>query len=311
MSLSNPSSAAPLILISAVLLLSIPTTSAVNITSLLEQLPEFSEFNNLLTKTQVANEINRRRTITVLALSNEHVGEIAGKPEDVQKRILSNHVVLDYYDTTKLTELEVNKTCVLTTLFQASGVANQQQGFLHVIHNKDDSVVFGSAVQGSPLDSKLEESVASQPYDISVLSISHAIIAPGIDGALRPVSSPPPAPTANQVPPPAESPKEKKPADAPAAVKVPPPAETPKKPADAPAAVEVPPPAASPKKPAVTPSADSPAAVAADAPANAPTPGAQPADADQSPANTAGKQLTTGVSLGLIVAFASAFPAVL
>ncbi|KAI3468405.1 hypothetical protein Pfo_025068 [Paulownia fortunei] len=215
MSPSTSFSAAPSILISAVLLLSsIATTSAFNITLLLEKYPDFSEFNSLLSQTHLADDINRRKTITILAITNDRIGEISGKPEDVQKRILSNHVVLDYFDVLKLNKLKDSKT-VLTTLFQATGIADEQQGFLNVVHSKDGSIAFGSAMKGAPIDSKLEGSVASQPYNISVLSISHPIIAPGIDGTLSPVSAPPPKAPAHKVPPPAESPEEEDAADAP------------------------------------------------------------------------------------------------
>ncbi|KAK4435704.1 Fasciclin-like arabinogalactan protein 3 [Sesamum alatum] len=184
---SSTTTTAAFILISAVLLLSSTTTSAFNVTLILEKYPDYTEFNNLLSRTGVADEINRRQTITVLALSNGRLGEISGKTEDVQKRILSNHVVLDYFDVAKL---KANKETEspLTTLFQSSGQAKQQQGFLNVVV-KDGEVVLGSAVKGAPMDSKVESSVASQPYNISILSISRPIIAPGIDGAFSPASA--------------------------------------------------------------------------------------------------------------------------
>lgn len=138
-------------------------------------------------------------------------------------------------------------------------------------------------MRGAPIDAKLEGSVASRPYNISVLSISHPIIAPGIDGTLTPVSPPPPkapAPAADNVPPPAASPVEEAPADAPTA--------------DSDANAPVP----------------APAPAVADAPADAPSPDA-PADADDSqsspPANAAGKQIVSGVSLALILAMATSF----
>ncbi|KAK4389026.1 Fasciclin-like arabinogalactan protein 14 [Sesamum angolense] len=184
-----------MILIAAVLLISsAATTSAFNVTRMLEQYPEFSEFNGLLSKTGLAAEVNRRRTVTVLALSAGHVGGLSSKTEDVQKRILSNHVVLDYYDTTKLNKLK-NGKAVLTTLYQASGTADDQQGFINVIHNKEGHIIFGSAEKGSQMNSQLEGVVVAQPYNISILSISSPIIANGIDGnwtPMPPMSAPSP-----------------------------------------------------------------------------------------------------------------------
>ncbi|XP_075499368.1 fasciclin-like arabinogalactan protein 3 [Primulina tabacum] len=265
--------------ISAVLLLS-TATSAFNVTRILNQYPDFSEFNGLLTKTGLFADINSRAAITVLALTNDHIAELAGKPEDVQKRLLSTHIVLDYYDILKLNKLRDTKT-ILTTLYQSTGVADDMQGFLDVIHKADGSIVFGSAMKGAPHDIKVLGSVASQPYNISVLSISKPIFAPGIDGSYKPVSAPPPkaaAAPANKVPPPAvaESPEEEV-ADAPAE-------------ADGPVASDAP--------------ANAPAA---DAPADAPVADGPSADANDQPKpkSAAGKHVISGMSLGFVVALAS------
>ncbi|KAK6158730.1 hypothetical protein DH2020_006044 [Rehmannia glutinosa] len=270
------SSTSIVVVISAVLLLSFTATtiSAFNITRILDEYPPFSQFNSLLSQTHLAEEINRRKTITILALTNDRLGDITGKPVEVQKRILMTHVVLDYYDVLKLNKLKSTKT-VLTNLYQATGTADDQQGFLDVTHKNDGSIYFGSAMKGSPLDAKLEGSVMKMPYNISVLSISHPIIAPGIDGTYKLIGAPPPKAAAPgpKVPPPAESPEEDVPADAPVA-------EEPAADADAPAPV--------------------------DGPAGAPGPDATPADAADNhsppPANGAGKNMVSGVMMMVTLA---------
>ncbi|KAL3818420.1 hypothetical protein ACJIZ3_004325 [Penstemon smallii] len=187
--MSTPSTT--LILLSALILLSTAATTAHNITRILEEYPDFGEFNSLLTQTKLAEEINRRVTITVLAVANGGLGDINGKAKDVQRRILSNHVVLDYYDQIKLDNLKGNTT-VLTTLFQSTGMADHQMGFLNVVHNKDKSISFGSAVRGAAIDATYLNSVAKMPYNISVLRISHLIVAPGIDRPMAPTHAPAP-----------------------------------------------------------------------------------------------------------------------
>lgn len=220
--------------------------SAFNVTKLLSQFPDFSNFNDFLTQTKVADEINSRATITVLALDNGAVSSLSGKPLDVVKRILSVHVILDYYDVQKLAKLSTDNTTVLTTLYQASGAATNQQGFIKVTLINEGEVAFGSAVKGAQADAKLVKSVAAQPYNISVLQLTSPIQVPGIDAKPANTTSPPP-PKASA---PVESPKK-----APA-----PSAETPSK-ADAPAA-DTP-------SEADAPVADSPKAVA-DSPASSP-----------------------------------------
>ncbi|KAL9669312.1 hypothetical protein QQ045_006856 [Rhodiola kirilowii] len=175
-----------------------------DITKMLSQQQDFSSFSNLLTQTQVASQINSRQTITVLALDNSAVSQISGKPRDVLKKILEVHVILDYYDVQKLQKLS-NKTALLTTLFQASGQANGQQGFVNVTDTESGTVAFGSAVAGSSLNANLVKSVVSQPYNISVLQISSPILPPGIEGSSKsagtaqlstpPTGAPPPTST--------------------------------------------------------------------------------------------------------------------
>lgn len=264
-----------LLTFSLFLLISSPA-SAFNITKLFDRHPEFSNFNDYLTQTKLASEINSRQTITVLAVENSQISSLSGRTLDVVKKILSMHVVLDYYDAQKLQDLS-NKTALLTTMFQSTGTAHNRQGFLNVTILSNGEVAFGSAVKGSGLDAKLIKSVAAQPYNISVLQISSPLIAPGID-----VATPPPPPQS-----PAAAPKPSKKADAksPKAAKAPAPAD------------DVPPSADAPD------SANAPEAVA-DSPAPSPSP--KPADdvADKkaaAPSPSSGSRVVFGYGFGVLM----------
>ncbi|XP_009612463.1 fasciclin-like arabinogalactan protein 3 [Nicotiana tomentosiformis] len=203
------------------LLLAATSASAFNITKILSQYSDYSTFNELLSKSGLATEINKRATITVLAVPNGAIGDLTSKSDDVLKRDLSTHVVLDYYDPMKLRNMK-EKTAKLTNMYQQSGKAAYDQGFLNVTA-KDGSFVFGSAVKGAQRDSRLEKSVMNQPYNISILGISQPIFTPGLDGTLAPVSAPPPkanAPSSPKSSPPpsddeAESPAEEEEAESP------------------------------------------------------------------------------------------------
>ncbi|KAL3844317.1 hypothetical protein ACJIZ3_001720 [Penstemon smallii] len=206
--------AAALILLSAViLLLSATATSAHNITHMLEEFPEFGVFNGYLSQTNLSGVINRRKSLTVLAISNDHIGPLSGKPVDVLRRLLMTHVILDYYDSSKLNKLKLASKTMVTTLYQSSGTADDQQGFLGIVHTKNGSIGFGSNTVGAPKDAVFLGEVSKLPYNISVLSISHPIFAPGIDPS-APILPPPPKgslapPPEEEVPaPPAESPEE-------------------------------------------------------------------------------------------------------
>lgn len=162
--------------------------SAHNITDILKDFPEYSQFNSYLTQTKLADEINSRQTITVLALPNGAMSDLTAKhPLSVIKNALSLLVLLDYYDPQKLHQISKGTT-LSTTLYQTTGNAPGNLGFVNITDLKGGKVAFGSAASGSKLDSSYTKSVKQIPYNVSVLEISGPIIAPGILTA--------PAPTA-------------------------------------------------------------------------------------------------------------------
>ncbi|KAK1291253.1 Fasciclin-like arabinogalactan protein 14 [Acorus calamus] len=170
------------------LLLSVAATfsAAFNITKILNQYPDYSVFNALLSEYGVADAINHRQTITVLAVPNGPASSLSSQPPDVAKRLASLHVVLDYYDLDKLRSL--SKGTTLTTLFQTTGLASGHLGFLNVSHTKNpDGLAFGSAIPGSPLSASLVKTVAAQPYNVSVLEVSAVIFPPEIAAAPAPM----------------------------------------------------------------------------------------------------------------------------
>ncbi|KAJ6670325.1 FASCICLIN-LIKE ARABINOGALACTAN PROTEIN 3 [Salix koriyanagi] len=234
----------------AILCLLSSTSTAFNITKILAQYPEFASFNDLLAQSGLAQEINGRETITVLALDNGSIDGLSGRPVDIAKRILSAHVILDYYDQIKLSKLQKAST-IVTTLFQASGIADDRQGFLN-ISKTAEGIKFGSAMKGAPLVASLVKSVYAQPYNISVLQVSEPIEAPGIENM-----APPPPPAAVPKKAPAPAPAAKTPSKAPAPSKVEPSTPT-ESPTEGPVAADV---------PAASPLADAP--LADEAPAKA------------------------------------------
>ncbi|CAN6483843.1 unnamed protein product [Victoria cruziana] len=169
--------------ISWLFLFFVSSVSSYDITSILSQFSDFSVFNSYLSQTNLVVEINSRKTITVLAVSNDGMSALSGQPLDAIKRILRLHVILDYYDQQKLQHLS-HRSTLLTTLFQTTGTAANEAGFLNVTVLSSGTVAFGSAMKGASLSSNLVKSIASQPYDVSVLQISSVIFPPGLtDGA--------------------------------------------------------------------------------------------------------------------------------
>ncbi|KAF5732968.1 fasciclin-like arabinogalactan protein 10 [Tripterygium wilfordii] len=156
------------------------SAGAHNITAILAGFPEYSQYSSFLSQTKLDGEINSRQTITVLVLSNGVMSDLAAKhPLSVIKNALSLHVLLDYYDPTKLHQISKGTT-LSTTLYQTTGNAPGNLGFVNITDLQGGKVGFGSAAPGSKLASSYTKSVKQIPYNISILEISQPIIAPGI-----------------------------------------------------------------------------------------------------------------------------------
>ncbi|KAL8056346.1 hypothetical protein ABFX02_04G114100 [Erythranthe guttata] len=258
----------------------INANNAFNITQILGQYPDFSSFNTYLTQANLAGDINSRQTITVLVVENSNTSPLSGLSPDALKKILSVHVVLDYFDAPKIQKLS-NTSTTVTTLFQASGLARGQQGFLNITHATADSISFKSAVAGATTVSSLVKSVVSQPYNISVLQVSNVIVPPEPTNSTSnnsTSSSPPPstapstAPSASKTPPPPPPPTTVSPSKSPSAAPptsspVPSASDAPTEAATPAAATPGSAPTAADAPAADAPAADAPAAATADAPA--------------------------------------------
>ncbi|XP_009398985.2 vegetative cell wall protein gp1-like [Musa acuminata AAA Group] len=184
-------------------LLLVPSVIAFDVTRLLAQFSDFSTFNDLLIRTQLSADISTRKSVTILAVQNGALSSESGQPDEVIKKIIALHVVLDYLDSEKLHQLS-SHTAILTTMLQASGRASGLSGFLNVTDLKNGQVAFGSAVPGSPLSSYFVRVILTHPYDISVVQISGLIVPPGIrDGSSNNSSAPtrPPAAAPRKAPP--------------------------------------------------------------------------------------------------------------
>ncbi|XP_039005160.1 fasciclin-like arabinogalactan protein 3 [Hibiscus syriacus] len=132
--------------------------------------------------TKLTKAINHRQTITILALNNDAIKSIANRPYDELREIFMNHIILDYFDKEKIQKLG-KKSALLTTLYQTTGSASNQNGFINLTRIAPGDVVFGSTTKGSPL---------------------HTIVAPAFGDPILP---PPPPPGSK---PPASAPKKSK-----------------------------------------------------------------------------------------------------
>nr|VDC83889.1 unnamed protein product [Brassica rapa] len=182
------------------LLLFSPIVTADNITHAFEKYSNFSTMSELFTKTKLTTLISKYQTITLLAVNNNNISSITNKSAIELKNILMTHVILDYYDELKLKGMK-EKSIMLTTLYQTTGLGEEMNGFLNCTKSKG-KVYFGSGVKGSPLNAEYVTTLYHNPFNLSIIQISMPIVAPGLSLAVLP-PPPPPVPLA---PAPAPSP---------------------------------------------------------------------------------------------------------
>ncbi|KAK7299816.1 hypothetical protein RJT34_10644 [Clitoria ternatea] len=159
-----------------ILLSSSTPTNAHNITRILAKHPGFSTFSHYLTVTHLAAEINRRQTITVLAIDNAGMSSLLDKHLSIPtlKNVLSLHVLVDYFGARKLHQI-TDGTTLASSMFQATGSAAGTAGYVNITNLKGGKVGFGAEDNDGSFHSFYVKSVDEIPYNISVLQISQPL----------------------------------------------------------------------------------------------------------------------------------------
>ncbi|KAG7545494.1 FAS1 domain [Arabidopsis suecica] len=176
-----------------ILLVFSKVVTANNITLAFQKYSKFSTMSNLFIKTKLIVPISKYQTITVLAVSNDAISSITNRSEVELRNILMTHIVLDYYDELKLQGIR-EKSIMLTTLYQTTGLGEEMNGFLN-LSKSEGRVYFGSEVKNSPLNAEYVSTVYHNPFNLSIIQISMPIVAPGLSLAIFP-PPPPPVPLA-------------------------------------------------------------------------------------------------------------------
>ncbi|CAM0952181.1 unnamed protein product [Alopecurus aequalis] len=177
----------------AVLAVALAATAAegYNITKILAEYPEYSQFNKLLTETRLAADINKRRTITVLVVANGDMGDLAssGKTLQTKRHMLQMHVLVDYYGGKKLHQLAHGVTAS-SSMFQESGAAQGMSGYVNITQHRGGKVTFTAEdAADSTSPSSFVKAVKEIPYDLAVLQISSVLASPEAEA---PVAAPAP-----------------------------------------------------------------------------------------------------------------------
>ncbi|KAJ6836079.1 putative fasciclin-like arabinogalactan protein 1 [Iris pallida] len=177
-----------LLLATAMAMAATAPADAYNITKILSAHPEFSTFNHYLSLTHLASDVNRRLTVTVLALDNAAMSSLLDRHLSLPtlRNVLALHCLVDYYGAKKLHQL-TSGTALTSSLFQATGAAPGTTGFVNITDRRGGHVTFSAEDTADDADdgttttsasSSFVKSVKEIPYNLSIVQISAALSSP-------------------------------------------------------------------------------------------------------------------------------------
>ncbi|CAI0376469.1 unnamed protein product [Linum tenue] len=151
-----------------------------NITEILDNYSDYSQFNDLLSRTRVANRINGQGTVTVLVVNNGAAGSLSGQSNETIKAVLKLHVILDFLNMQKIRNLK-QRSATYTNMYQTTGDANAYQGMTNMTKNVGDSndqIMFGNGRRNANLTVSLQKVVSTVMAPggwVSVIEVSGLI----------------------------------------------------------------------------------------------------------------------------------------
>ncbi|GMN24213.1 hypothetical protein TIFTF001_000461 [Ficus carica] len=189
--MANPSSNshfAPTSLVCLLLLISsIPTSLALNITALLSTFPDLSDFNALLLSSapSLAADLSRCTSLTLLVVPNTFLSTSS----DLTRRLSSSsradviryHVLLEYLSEYDLRRIPSSGKLV-TTLLQTTGRAASNFGSVNITRDQLSGVVsVRSPAPYSPSNATVLRLIKTLPYNVSVFAVDSLLVPYGFD----------------------------------------------------------------------------------------------------------------------------------
>ncbi|CAL1399945.1 unnamed protein product [Linum trigynum] len=168
-----------LILFSFLFFAAATSCSAFNVTQVLGPLKQFSTFSNYLAQVGVVGMMTNLKNVTILAVDNANMGAISGKSREEIKRVMTMHVIPEYYDLDRLRSAQ-NGTALIRTIYVLTGLARGKDGMLLVTkRGKGGRLSFASAIlPRSKHTVNLLRSVVVPSRNVSIFHVSGVIVTP-------------------------------------------------------------------------------------------------------------------------------------
>ncbi|KAL3689742.1 hypothetical protein R1sor_016051 [Riccia sorocarpa] len=162
----------------------VATVHSSNITAILDGYPNFTVLNRLLSSTGVAEEINSRQSVTLLALPDDtlnvflkssRIVNSSAKAVEIQTAdLLRFHVLLEFFTIEKLNALPTTNVSSVATLLRTTEVASysdSQRGVINIYNTLHDGVLVGPLFPGGSVNATIVASVTTSGADVSVMQI--------------------------------------------------------------------------------------------------------------------------------------------
>lgn len=165
-----------------------------NITEILSHYPDLSIFTALLTSTGISADLDRRTSLTILAVPNSHLRSSSTASPTILADVLRCHVLLQY-----LTWSDLRRTppagALVTNLFQTTGRAPTNLGSLNITFDPPSGVVSLHPLNNNTVSANVLSLLKTVPYNLSIFTVDSLLAPYGFD--LMASEAAPPSPPLN------------------------------------------------------------------------------------------------------------------
>ncbi|KAL2631819.1 hypothetical protein R1flu_016505 [Riccia fluitans] len=159
--------------------------STFDITAILDGYPNFIVLNRLLSSSGIAAEINARRSLTLLVVSDDTLNAFINSNQNADAvkvaDLLRFHVLLQFFSMDQLKALPTTNFSSITTLLQTTGKAiySGKESVLNIYNTLQDGILIGPALPGASSNATIVANITSSGFDISIMQINNVLIPVG------------------------------------------------------------------------------------------------------------------------------------
>ncbi|XP_021716153.1 fasciclin-like arabinogalactan protein 4 [Chenopodium quinoa] len=166
-----------------------------NITQILSHYPDLSDFTSLLSNSGISSDLNRRTSLTILAVPNSFLRSSSPTlPSDSPSTladVIRYHILLQYLTFSDLRRIQPAGTLV-TTLLQTTGRAPDNLGSLNATFNPSNGGISFHPLNNNSVSCNILSLLKTVPYNLSIFTVDSLLVPHGFDLMASETRPPPP-----------------------------------------------------------------------------------------------------------------------